>query len=164
MSWFLGDRILLRRLVNRQQRLMASRIVEHVITNKNLYVIRPIGKVSIEYVLALLNSKLLSRLYLAQVTQATKDDFPQVTIINMLELPVPDPNFDDANTTQKCQEIVALVTRMLILKQKIAATVSAEDRERLDLEIQMVDHSLDKAIYGLYGMTDDEIDMVERSY
>jgi len=43
------------------------------------------------FVLGLLNSKLVSRLYLDQVTQATKDDFPQVTVKDILELPVPLP-------------------------------------------------------------------------
>ena len=73
--WFKDQRILLRRLVNRQQRLMASLVSTTVITNKNLYVIKNKSDFSIEFLLAIINSKLFSRIYLSQVSQATKDDY-----------------------------------------------------------------------------------------
>ncbi|RKZ78504.1 MAG: restriction endonuclease subunit M, partial [Candidatus Parabeggiatoa sp. nov. 3] len=40
VSWFQDERILLRRLVNRRQRLMAVIVEETFITNKNLYIIK----------------------------------------------------------------------------------------------------------------------------
>ena len=89
--WFEGQRILLRRLVNRQQRLMAAVAEETFITNKNLYSIRVDSKkCSLYTLLGILNSRLVSYLYTRQVTQATKDDFPQVTIEDIRGLPCPD--------------------------------------------------------------------------
>ena len=80
---------MLRRLVNRQQRLMASLVEGTYITNKNLYSIKAKKECSLEIILGILNSKLISYLYLQQVSQATKDDFPQVTITDILNLPFP---------------------------------------------------------------------------
>jgi type I restriction-modification system DNA methylase subunit len=89
--WFEGQRILLRRLVNRQQRLMAAVAEETFITNKNLYSIRTDSqKCGLYTLLGILNSRLASFLYTRQVTQATKDDFPQVTIEDICGLPCPE--------------------------------------------------------------------------
>jgi type I restriction-modification system DNA methylase subunit len=99
-NWFEGDRILLRRLVNRRQRLMATLVSETFITNKNLYslVAKPKGP-SLQTMLGILNSRLASFLYTSQITQATKDDFPQVTIEDIGLLPCPElrKNPDAAN-------------------------------------------------------------------
>ncbi len=88
IAWFICERILLRRLVNRQQRLMACYTKNPFITNKNLYSILT-KDVDIKAFLCILNSKLISYLYVHQITQAEKDDFPQVTIKNILSLPIP---------------------------------------------------------------------------
>jgi hypothetical protein len=89
--WFEGSRILLRRLVNRQQRLMAALAEETFITNKNLYSIRADSKkCSLHTLLGILNSRLISFLYTRQITQSTKDDFPQVTIEDVRALPCPE--------------------------------------------------------------------------
>jgi len=90
ISWFKDPRILLRRLVNRRQRLMSTLTTEPFITNKNIYTIKvKNNNLDILVLLGILNSKLISFLYLQQVTQATKDDFPQVTIKDVLSLPFP---------------------------------------------------------------------------
>jgi len=99
--WFEGERLLLRRLVNRRQRLMATIAKKTFITNKNLYSLLPKpGTEPLEVTLALLNSKLISRLYIEAVSQATKDDFPQVTIADLTTLPVPTqiPECGEANS------------------------------------------------------------------
>ena len=61
--WFSGERILLRRLVNRQQRLMSCFTNITFITNKNLYSLIPKNE-NIFYIMSLLNSRLLSFLYI----------------------------------------------------------------------------------------------------
>jgi type I restriction-modification system DNA methylase subunit len=89
--WFEKPRILLRRLVNRQQRMMGTYVNTVFITNKNLYsIVLQEEKIDLKFILGLINSKLMSYLYVNQVTQATKDDFPQVTIKDFLALPFPE--------------------------------------------------------------------------
>jgi tRNA1(Val) A37 N6-methylase TrmN6 len=133
-SWFKGKRILLRRLVNRRQRLMAAFTNRKVITNKNLYSVLPRGGVHPYYLLGILNSRLISRLYLSQVTQAHKDDFPQITIRDVLDLPFP---------RAESRRLVDLVERML-----------AHPSEEIDAQI-------DRQVYALYGLNDSEIGAVE---
>jgi hypothetical protein len=145
-KWFRSERILLRRLVNRKQRLMATLVDDDFVTNKNLYAILPKeNSPGLKCLLAFLNSTLLSRLYIDAVSQAVKDDFPQVTIIDLLGLPfpavVPAPAEDRLTT---------LVTRILSAKSADpSADTSAWERE------------IDQIVYRLYGLTAEEIAIVE---
>ena len=95
--WFEGKRLLLRRLANRRQKLMATITEDTFITKKNLYtLVEKPGSEPLKVTLALLNSKLTSRVYIEAVSQTTKDDFPQVTITDLLVLPVPTNIAEDA--------------------------------------------------------------------
>jgi type I restriction-modification system DNA methylase subunit len=154
--WFEGERILLRRLVNRQQRLMSCLADQTFITNKNLYSI--ISKsVNGKIMLALLNSKLLSFLYIKQVTQAAKDDFPQVTIKDILSLPFPQEEVIKAYH----DKIVSLVESMLAFHKSLASAQSPHEKERLERQIKSTDMGIDKLVYELYGLNEEEIKIVE---
>ncbi len=151
--WFTGERILLRRLVNRQQRLMACYVNETFITNKNLYSIISTEE-DIFYLLALLNSRFVSYLYINQVTQATKDDFPQVTIRDIKNLPEPVVR----NPTLK-NRVSSLAQQLLDLNKRNPQTPN--DKQRLQREIEATDAQIDRLVYELYGLTDEEIRIVE---
>lgn len=159
--WFEGERLLLRRLVNRKQRLMATRIEDTVITNKNLYVIKPTGQESIVYILGIINSRLISKLYLAQVSQATKDDFPQVTIRDILSLPLRTIDFSDPNEKACHDRMVDLVEQMLELHKKLAETKEPQAKIVLQRQIETTDKQIDELVYGFYGLSDEEIKIVE---
>ena len=85
-------KILVRRIVNRQNRLMAFHEDSGIITNKdfNPFVITQdySGKFNPFYILALLNSKLFSFLYTKKSSIALKDDFRQTTLAEIRSLPV----------------------------------------------------------------------------
>jgi len=155
--WFEGTRILLRRLVNRRQRLMAALASDTFITNKNLYSVLPkSSELNLLVVLGVLNSHLISHLYINQVTQATKDDFPQVTIKDLLALPF--PSIADKSRHDK---MVALVEKMLDLHKQKQAAKSDAARERIEREIHVTDEQIDALVYELYGLTKEEIKVVE---
>ncbi|HOX37225.1 MAG TPA: N-6 DNA methylase [Candidatus Brocadiia bacterium] len=161
LHWFQGPRLLLRRLVNRQQRMMAAPIDETVITNKNLYVIKPKGRESLAYVLGLLNSKLISRLYLAQVSQAAKDDFPQVTIRDCLALPYRCISPDKKRDLAKRNKMEALVGLLINTYKQYAVTRSITEKQIIQRQIDSTDAEIDRLVYELYDLTDEEIAIVE---
>ncbi len=156
--WFEGPRILLRRLVNRQQRLMATYTNHPFITNKNLYTILVDGNdPDIRVALAILNSKLASFLYLRQVTQATKDDFPQVTIKDILALPFP----SKTTIAKEHDRMVELVEQMLDFNKQIAVAKTPQTKTVLQRQIETTDRQIDRLVYKLYKLTDEEIKIVE---
>ena len=156
-KWFTGDRILLRRLVNRRFRLMATIAHDVFITNKNLYVI--LGRSApLHLVLAVLNSRLVSYLYIKQVTQAAKDDFGQVTITGVRSLPWP-----NEIGRHEQDRMVTLAESMLALHQQLQAAKTAHERTAIQRQIDATDGQIDQLVYELYGLTDAEIRIVEEA-
>ncbi len=160
MDWFSGERILLRRLVNRRQRIMASFVETTAITNKNIYSVKAVtDEVPATFLLGVINSALISRLYLGQVSQATKDDFPQVTIRDLLALPFPDTKKISQNQTKR---MVELAERMLDLHKKLAKARAAHQKTVIQRQINATDNQIDSLVYKLYGLTKKEIEIVEK--
>jgi len=160
--WFEGRRLLMRRLVNRQQRLMASVAEDTFITNKNLYSIlvrkeAELGEFGESFMLGVLNSRLISRLYLSQVQQATKDDFPQVTITDVLALPCPVPS------KGLLTKVAEHAEKLLLLVTKLRVSTSDSEKATLQNVITTTDQKIDALVYKLYGLTDEEIRIVEES-
>jgi hypothetical protein len=156
LKWFGGKRVLLRRLVNRQQRLMAGLAKKAFITNKNLYSVLCVSdEASPEFALGLLNSRLLSHLYIQQVSQATKDDFPQVTIRDLLALPAVLPG------KAAHDRMVRLVEQMLSLHEQLAAARTPQEKTALARQIAATDTQIDRLVYDLYDLNEEDIQIVE---
>ena len=57
--------------------------------------------------------------------------------------------------------IVALVEQMLELHKRLAAARSRSDQELYQRQIDATDKEIDKLVYNLYGLTEEEIRIVE---
>ncbi len=88
-SYFTGPRLLIRRLISRQDRIMAISATDTFVNKKDLYIFKPLGEHSVNYFLALINSKLLSYVYYHSDIIAQKDDFRQTTLEGLRNLPIP---------------------------------------------------------------------------
>lgn len=79
------------------------------------------------------------------------------------KLPIRKINFDDPADVECHDRMVALVEEMLHLKREHAAAEAAfEDRRHaLAHRIAQVDREIDTLVYGLYGLTPEEIRIVE---
>jgi len=137
---------------------MASLTAEDFITNKNLYSALPRGPRSLLFVLGILNSKLLSYLYVKQVTQATKDDFAQVTIQDASALPFP-----AAVSTESERRMEGLAQRMIDLHKRLRVVRTPSDKTAIQRQIDATDEEIDQLVYELYGLSADEILSVERA-
>jgi hypothetical protein len=91
------------------------------------------------------------------VTQASKDDFPQVTIKDVLSLPYPD--FQKHKDIQ--QKLAQRVDIQLGLHQQRQEVTGKASTDRIESDTRAFDERIDKLVYELYGLTDDEIKIVE---
>ena len=156
LQMFSGERIVLRRLLTRKFRLQASVTSEVMITTDNvLNMVPQKSQTSVRFALGILNSNLMSWLYVNTSMVAQKDDFPQVHIsaLSSLHLPVADKAQHD--------RLVQLVDDMLKAKQALAAAHNERDTNYYIGRCESLDHQIDKLVYGLYGLTDEEIALVE---
>jgi type I restriction-modification system DNA methylase subunit len=88
-TMFSGERILVRRLINRQLRVMAVKATTDFTVKKDIYVLKlNTTEYLIDYLTAILNSKLISYLKTTGSTAATKDDFTQLTLADIRTIPI----------------------------------------------------------------------------
>ena len=88
-AFFEGERLLVRRLVNRRDRMMATDVQSTFVTKKDIYSFKVKStQLQIKYLTSLLNSSLFSFIYLEQDTNATKNDFRQITLDGLRILPI----------------------------------------------------------------------------
>lgn len=100
-DFFTGHRLLIRRLVSRQDRLMGHCVTKTFVNKKDIYIFKPIQKISPDFLLALLNSKLLSYFYFRSDVVAQKDDFRQTTLEGIRNLPIPIISFTTPEEERK---------------------------------------------------------------
>ncbi len=155
-------KILIRRIINRQDRLDACYCDEQMVFKKDINpFILTEAKSSLKFVLGILNSRLLSYLYVNTSAIATKDDFRQTTLAELRRLPI--PFLDSANKAGKARhdKVVALVDKMLVLMPKLRAATSESQKATLQNAVTATDRQIDQLVYELYGLTKEEISLVE---
>ena len=142
--YFKGSRILLRELISRQFRLQAMLVESDFVTNKSMQtLLAKDDEPRLKYLLAVLNSSVLSWYFMNRSNIANRDDFPKIVLDETRNLPVPEADED----TQEA--IVTLVERLLAAKQSDdQATADALDRE------------IDEQVAKLYGLTPKEIAII----
>ena len=70
-------------------------------------------------------------------------------------------NLDNSDDISKHDEIVELVETMLKLKQILDIARTPQNKELIQRQIDATDKQIDKFVYELYGLTDDEIKIIE---
>jgi hypothetical protein len=87
--YFRGPRIILRELISRQFRLQAVLVSEDFVSNKSHQSILVTGSnYQLGYLLAILNSRLLSRYHISGSAIALRDDFPKIVLDETRNLPI----------------------------------------------------------------------------
>jgi hypothetical protein len=116
----------------------------------------------LKYYLALLNSRLLNFRFKG-IGKMTGSGMYEYFKNSVARLPIRRINFADPAEKSAHDEIVKMVEEMLALqKQRQQAEVAKEDaRFALQKRIQALDREIDARVYRLYGLTEEEIRIVE---
>ena len=77
------------------------------------------------------------------------------------QLPILTINFDDPADVARHDNMVGLVERMLALHRKLAAAAIPADKQLYQRQIEATDRQIDALVYALYGLTEEEIGVVE---
>jgi hypothetical protein len=117
------------------------------------------------YLLALLNSK-VGNFYFVHTCAGleSKGETYLRFFGQYLEgFPVPMLDEGDKSAKQQRSRIDSLVNQMLALHAKLAATKPGHTRTVLERQIAATDRQIDQLVYQLYGLTDEEIALVEQA-
>ncbi len=109
-----------------------------------------------EYVLGLLNSKLLDWI-IKQTATPFRGGWYSFEARFIRSLPI--CNAEPARR----DKMISLVESMLALHKQLAATKTPHEQENLKRQIDATGRQIDKLVYELYGLTDEEINFVENA-
>ncbi|HRU10868.1 MAG TPA: TaqI-like C-terminal specificity domain-containing protein [Thermoanaerobaculia bacterium] len=143
---------------------VATLLPAGVYTLNTIYNIYPVKQT--EYDLLFVLGLLVSRAgawYWRQSFFDQKRTFPKIKKDALLRFPVARIDFSDPADKARHDRMVSLVQTMLDLHKRLAAAKTAHEKTILERQITATDHQIDQLVYKLYGLTADEIKIVEEA-
>ena len=77
------------------------------------------------------------------------------------QLPIRTIDFSDPTDKARHDRMVEMVERMLALHKQRAATRTPAEKTQLQHQIDATDGQIDRLVYELYDLTEEEIEIVE---
>jgi hypothetical protein len=155
---FEGSRLLVRRIVG--ERLIGTFTDEDYVTSQLLQIVKPHEPQLAKYLLGVLNSSLIAYYFKKKYNRQDKT-FPEIRVYELATLPIRPINFSDPADKARHDRMAALVERMPELHKRKAEAKSETLRAQLEREINVTDEQIDGLVYELYGLTEEEVRLVE---
>ncbi len=162
-KYFEKDKILLRDISQFPEAVLDT---EKYYSVNTLYSIQLIEKeYKLNFLLAIINSEII-RFYFKQNFEDAhvSGGFLRFKKIYTSQIPIYNINFSDKQEKVKHDELANLADKMLDMNkemQKLHPIMDREEYEKLEKKIKETDKEIDKKVYALYGLTEEEIKVVE---
>jgi len=114
------------------------------------------------YLLGIMNSRLFRHMYEAAAQEAGRT-FAQVKVFRIRAMPFRAVDFSNPADKIRHNRMGTLVDSMLGLHKQLAAAKSAAQKTLLQHQIGATDAEIDRLVYDLYGLTAEEIALIENS-
>ena len=153
-------------------RQTSDRIIAHLdnekyLSFKNVHNLKLINQnLSYEYLLGLLNSKLITWWYQKLIPEKGRV-FAEVKVVNLEKLPirVVDLNSGKKSEISRYNRMVSLVEQMLDTQKEFHndKNITDSNKKLLNQRIKILDKQIDTLVYELYELTDEEIEIIENN-
>ena len=122
----------------------------------SMIILNPIEKYDLKYILGIINSKLISYWFVKAFDKFQRKIFPQFKVNELEKFPINEADFKE----QKL--IIQLVDNMINLNKELRkVTENSEKWISIKSEIKKTDEKIDQEVYRLYGLTNEEIKIVD---
>jgi len=161
--YFRGPRLLLRELISRQFRLQAVKTTDDFITNKSMQSILQVPEgPDLDYLLGILNSKLMSWYFLNKSNVGQRDDFPKIVLKETRSLPIRLLKQSENSDRNVYSEIMDLAEEIQTLYRQIDKSRTPQEKEVCLRQIDVIDARIDNRVCLLYGLSTEEINIIEK--
>lgn len=164
-SNFFGERIIVQEIVGGKNKRIVSTYLDF-----ELYYSRdviPIKAIEIDYnskyFLGIINSKMLSWYHHKKNPKASKGLFPKILVSDLKKIPIHKIDFDNKKDKSRHDQMVAYVDTMLELNKKLPKLKTEHEKTVIQRQIDATDRKIDKLVYKLYDLTDEDIRLIEES-
>ncbi len=137
------------------KRLVATYDDENYYIKDALILHQKENRLSLKYILSLINSVLMNYLYTKTflTLSVAKNAF--------LQLPIRTIDFSNPNEKKMHDNLVAMIDKILKLQKKYHNARLEQDKKLYKTQLDLLDHQIDSLVYKLYGLTEEEIKIVE---
>jgi type I restriction-modification system DNA methylase subunit len=118
--------------------------------------------IDILFLLGLLNSTLINWYHLYSSPKGSRKTFPKVLIGDIRNFPFPNLTKIDKEK-HLVSNLISSVKTIVQLKAKTNFVKTPTERTAIERQIQATDAQIDELVYQLYGLTEEEIKIIEQS-
>ena len=141
-KFFIGKRILVREITNPS--IFAALTDDELYNDPSIIIIKDNLAYSLDIVLGILNSKLATFYHFNHSPKATKGIFPKILVQDIKDFPLPEiPNAEKSHM------------------ESLVTTILATKRENPQADTTSYEQEIDKTVFHLYGLTYDEVLIVD---
>ena len=160
---YVGQRILVQEITGgKARRIIATYCDQELYHSRDIIPIKlDKGNINPFYLLGIVNSTLVTWWHHKRNPKAEKALFPKVLVSDLKSIPIREIDFSNPVDKVFHDEMVKLVNRMLTLHRDKATRRLAQEKAMLEQEIEMLDAQIDGLVYALYGLTAEEIAIVQ---
>jgi hypothetical protein len=142
-DFFQGERIYSRKILG--ESLVVTYVNDDSVADQQVYISKPKNnEITAGYLTALLGSKLIG-FYIRNFYDEKNDLFPQIKVSQLKDIPIQQVSKEKQNELSK-------IVLTIIDKKKLNSLADITDYE----------NKIDRLVYQLYGLTEEEIEIVER--
>ena len=161
--FFKGLRLLFREVPGSGKRIQATIAEESYYHGHSITPFKPNNAklVDLQYLLGIVNSKLISWYGGLILPNFGKDTFPKLNPQDIKALPVRSIDLSNLEDKARHDRMVALVDQMLELHKQLASAKTDHEKNVIQRQIDATDQQIDQLVYELYGLTEEETKIVE---
>ena len=159
-SLFSGARLLLRRIVG--NRLIATYTDADYVTSQLLQIVKPKDAAISKYLLGILNSSLIAYYFRTKYNRQDKT-FPEIRIYELASMPIHAIDVSVSEDVAYHERMVSMVDQMLFFHKQLKEFGTPHEKTALERQIEATDGQIDALVYELYGLTEEEIRIVENA-
>jgi len=112
------------------------------------------------YLLSVLNSKVADYV-IHSVSSTKRGGYFEYKPMYVQQIPIRTIDFSDPQDVARHDSMVKLVENMLDLHRRLSETKTGHEKTLLQRQIEATDRQIDRLVYELYGLTEEEVAIVE---
>ena len=155
-----GERILLQRIVSKDRIDATSIHTEKICTTDVITLLPKSETVNVKFFLGIICSKLCSTYIKSKNVNLDRAAFPKINTNTLSNFPVPKLSLISKDTQAT---IIKLVNNLLKLNEQLKTTKLETQRQQIQRTIDHTEKKIDQLVYKLYGLSEEEITIIEQS-
>ena len=160
-EFFEGERVYSRKILS--NRLVVTVEYTDSIADQQVYITKSISSfVRAAFLAGILGSRLIAFFIRAYFNEANQS-FPQIKVAQLKSLPVPKLKLSSPSDKRKQSQMVQLVENLLAATQALEAAKTDKDKNYYNRKCESLDRQVDELVYELYGLSEDEIKIIEET-